>query len=146
MNIGSQVVLFITIISVQFYVIDVSTYIPVPLSAVALSLLTQRSLVAGSELNVTCEIAGQTSGLTGSYMTSISAVSIPGSITTTSLEDRGVSVLNINPLRTSHPTMYTCRGFYFSPAGNRTLDYEDSLTIKVQSKLFYLYSLMSEQT
>ena len=138
MNIGSQVVLFSTIISVQFYVIDVPTYIPVPLSAVALSLLTQGSLVAGSELNVTCAIAGQTSGLTGSYMTSISAVSIPGSIATTSLEDRRVSVLNINPLRTSYPTMYTCRGLYFSPAGSRTLDYEDSLTIKVQSKLFNL--------
>ena len=100
----------------------------------ALSLSTQGSLVAGSELNVTCAIAGQTSGLTGSYMTSISAVSIPGSITTTSLEDRGVSVLNINPLRTSHPTTYTCRGSYFSPAANRTLNYEDSLTTKVQGK------------
>ena len=100
----------------------------------ALSLLTQGSLVAGSELNVTCAIAGQTSGLTGSYMTSISAVSIPGSITSTSLGDRGVFVLNINPLRASYPTIYTCRGSYFSPAANRTLDYEDSLTIKVQGE------------
>ena len=106
----------------------------VPVSSVALSVSTQGSLVAGSELNVTCAIAGQTSGLTGSYMTSVSALSIPGSITTTSLEDRGVSVININPLRTSYPTMFTCLGSYFSPAANRTLGYEDSLTIKVQSK------------
>ena len=111
-----------------------SIYISVPVSSVALSLSTQGSLLAGSELNVKCAIAGQTSGLTGSYMTSISAVSIPGSITTTSQEDGGVSVLNIYPLRTSYPTMYTCHGSYFSPAGNRTLDYKDSLIIKVQGK------------
>ena len=115
-----------------------------------LSLSTQGSLVAGSELNVTCAIAGQTSGLTGSYMTSINAVSIPGS-TTTSLEDRGVSVLNINPLRTSYPTMYTCRGFYFSPAGNKTLEYDKSLTIKVQSEfkvhvVVYTLSVISCQS
>ena len=128
--------------------IIVYMFVLVPRSSVALSLLTQGSLVAGSELNVTCVIAGQTSGLTGSYMTSISAVSIPGSITTTSLEDRGESVLNINPLRTLNPTMYTCHGSYFSPAANRTLEYEDSLTIKVQSKFkenYYIFIAVSFQ-
>ena len=86
---------------------------------------------------MTCAIAGQTSGLTGSYMTSISAVSIPGSITTASLEDRGVSVLNINPLRTSYFVFLTCHGSYSSPAGNKSLECQDSINISVQSKLYY---------
>ncbi len=63
-----------------------------------------------------CVVFELISGLTQSPMATWSTTTnIPGSIETTTTIDRTVAVLNINPLRASHPVTYTCQESIFIP-------------------------------
>ncbi len=96
---------------------------------------TSGSIVIGSELNFTCAVFELFSGLNQSPMaTWTTTTSIPGSIeTTTTTTNRTVAVLNINPLRASHPVTYTCQGSIFTPVGNRTQMFQETIKITPQS-------------
>ena len=95
---------------------------------------TSGSIVIGSELNLTCAVFELFSGLTQSPMaTWTTTTSIPGSIETTTTTNRTVAVLNINPLRASHPVTYTCQGSIFTPVGSRTQMFQETIMIRPQS-------------
>ncbi len=96
---------------------------------------TSGSIVIGSELNFTCAVFELFSGLTQSPMaTWTTTTSIPGSIEPTTTTNRTVAVLNINPLRASHPVTYTCQGSIFTPVGSRTQMFQETITIRKPSK------------
>ena len=108
-----------------------------PSPTVAVNISTSGSLVAGSEYNLTCVVYELFTGLTGSPVatwTSANNAPLPGTVFTSSSNYGTVAVLNINPLRTSYPTSYTCRGSYFSPAVNATGTVEETINILIQSK------------
>ncbi len=107
----------------------------VPSPAIGVNVSTSGSVIIESELNLTCVVFELISGLTQSPMaTWTTTTSIPGSIETTTTTDRTVAVLNINPLRASHPVTYTCQGSIFTPVGSRTQMIQESIMIRPQSK------------
>ena len=99
--------------------------------------------MAGSEYNLTCVVYELFSGLTGSPVATWTAgdnAPLPGTVFTSSANDSTIAVLSINPLRTSYPPSYTCRGSYFSPAFNATGTVEETMNILIQSKtLVYIF-------
>ena len=111
-----------------------------PSPAIEINVSRSNSIVAGSELNLTCTVQELFSGLTHSPMAIWTAASIPGTIANTSSADMAVAVLNINPLRASHPISYTCQGSLFTPAGNRIIMIQETIMIRPQSKLLFLCS------
>ncbi len=107
----------------------------VPSPAIGVSVSTSGSIVIGSALNFTCAVFELFSGLTQSPMaTWTTTTSIPGSIETTTTTNKTVAVLNINPLRASHPVTYTCQGSIFTPVGSRTQMFQETIMIRTQSK------------
>ena len=108
-----------------------------PSPTIAVSISTSGSLAAGSEYNLTCVVYELFTGLTGSPVATWTAANnapLPGTVFTSSYNYGTVAVLNINPLRTSYPTSYTCRGSYFSLADNITRTVEETMNILLQSK------------
>ena len=102
---------------------------------------TSGSMIIGSELNLTCAVFELFSGLTQSPMaTWTTTTSIPGSIETTTTTDRTVAVLNINPLRASHPVTYTCQGSIFTTVGSRTQVIHETIILRPQSKQPFKYA------
>ena len=105
---------------------------------IAISISTSGSLVAGSEYNLTCVVYKLFTGLTGSPVATWTAANnapLPGTVFTSSSNYGIIAKLNINPLRTSYPSSYTCRGSYFSPADNITRTDEETMNILIQSKM-----------
>ncbi len=106
----------------------------VPSPAIDVNVSTSGSVRIGSELNLTCVVFELFSGLTQSPMaTWTTTTSIPGSIETTTTTDRTVVVLNINPLRASHPVTYTCQGSICIPVDSRTQMIQETIMIRPQS-------------
>ena len=130
-----------------------------PSPTIAINISTSGSLVAGSEYNLTCVVYELFTGLTGSpgaIWTAANNAQLPGTVFTSSYNYGTVAVLNINPLRTSYPTSYICRGSYFSPADMLTRTDEETMDILIQSKTLvnicitsclpmYVYSYMLGQ-
>ncbi len=109
-------------------------YSVVPSPSIGANVSTSGSVIIGSELNLTCVVFELFSGLTQSPMaTWTTTTSIPGSIETTTTTDRTVAVLNINPLRASHPVTYTCLGSIFTPVRSRTQMIQETIGIRPQS-------------
>ena len=108
----------------------------VPSPTIAVNISTSGSLTAGSEYNLTCVVYELFTGLTGSPVATWTAVynALPGTVFTSSSNYGTVAILSINPLRTSYPTSYTCRGSYFSPSDNITRTVEATMNILLQSK------------
>ncbi len=106
----------------------------VPSPAIGVSVSTSASIVIGSELNLTCVVFELFSGLTQSPMAIwATTTSILGSIETTTTTNRTVVVLNINPLRASHPVTYTCLASIFTPVDSRTQMIQETIMIRPQS-------------
>ncbi len=109
-------------------------YSVVPSPAIGVNVTTSGSMIIGSEVNFTCVVFELFSGLTQSPMaTWTTTIGIPGSIETTTTTNRTVAVLNINPLRASHPVTYTCQGSIFTPVGSRTQMFQETIMIRPQS-------------
>ncbi len=109
-------------------------YSVVPSPSIGANVTTSGNMIIGSELNLTCVVFELFSGLTQSPMaTWTTTTSIPGSIETTTTTDRAVAVLNISPLRASHPVTYTCLGSIFTPVGSRTQMIQETIMIRPQS-------------
>ena len=109
----------------------------VPSPTIAVNISTSGSLTAGSEYNLTCVVYELFTGLTGSPMatwTAANNVPLPGTMFTSSSNYGTIAILSINPLRTSYPISYTCRGSYFSPSDNITRTVEEKTNILLQSK------------
>ena len=105
---------------------------------IAISISTSGSLVAGSEYNLTCVVYELFTGLTGSPVATwivANNAPLPGTVFTSSSNYGIIAILSINPLRTSYPSSYTCRGSYFSPADNITRTDEETMNILIQSKM-----------
>ena len=117
-----------------------------PSPTIAVNISTSGSLAAGSEYNLTCVISELFTGLTGSPVATWTTTNnaLPGTVFLSSSSYGTVAVLNINPLRTSYPVSYTCRGSYFSPADNITRTVEETMNILLQSKTlgYILYYFM----
>ena len=102
-----------------------------------MNISTSGSLIAGSEFNLTCVVYELFTGLTGSPVATWTAGSnaqLPGPVFTSSAADKTIATLSINPIRTSYPTTYICRGSLLSPAESETQEFERTMTISVQSK------------
>ena len=109
-----------------------------PSPTIAVNISTSGSLVAGSEYNLTCVVSELFTSLTGSPVATWTAdynAPLPGTVFTSSSTYGTVAILSFNPLRTSYPTSYTCRGSYFSPADNITRTVEETMNILIQSKI-----------
>ena len=116
-----------------------------PSPTIAVNISTSGSLVAGSEFNLTCVVSELFTGLTGSPVATWTAANnaqLPGTVFTSSSNYGSVAVLSINPLRTSYPTSYTCRGSYFSPADNITRSVEETMDVLIQSEMLCIYVLL----
>ena len=108
-----------------------------PSPTIAINISNSGSLVAGSEYNLTCVVYELFTGLTGSPVatwTTTNNAPLPGTVFTSSSTYGTAAILSINPLRTSYPTSYTCRGSYFSPADDATGTVEETMDIYIQSK------------
>ena len=90
----------------------------------------------GSEFNLTCVANKLFTGLTGfstvtwtipDYDSSLEVVNI------STQNNRNVSLLKFNPLRSSHSKDYTCQVSYFSPTGNVSQSIKNA-SVKAQSK------------
>ena len=117
-----------------------------PSPTIAINISTSGSLVAGSEFNLTCMVYELFTGLTGSPVATWTAANNappPRTVFPSSSTYETVAVLYINPLKTSYPPSYTCRGSYFSPADNITRTVEETMNIFIQIKTLVNYFLFS---
>ena len=112
----------------------------VPPGSITASVSQSGSMVAGSEFTLTCVITEVIPGLTNmpsamwQRINSEPVTSRNGITLTTSRNDTSATaILNFNPLRASHDTVYTCIGYLATPTQREPLQAMNEAIFRVQS-------------
>ena len=112
----------------------------VPPGSITASVSQSGSVVAGSEFTLTCVITEVISGLTNmpsAMWLGINSEPVTSgngiTLTTSSNDTSATAILNFNPLKDSHGTVYVCIGNLATPTQREPLQFTNETRFRVQS-------------